>query len=94
MQLYIPAVNRWKIFDNYTASPELIAHGRVKKIGDIGVKMESITKPRPKQSPLISDVDTRVQEALNKAAREAKRRAVMENLPLVSSRKKNWPVPK
>ena len=56
--------------------------------------MESITKPRPKQSPLSSDVDTRVQEALTKATREAKRRAVMENVPLVSSRKKNWPVPK
>jgi hypothetical protein len=54
--------------------------------------MEKSQRTRSKKVKPISAADERVLEALKKSAKEAKRLALRDKVPFVSSRRKTWPV--
>jgi hypothetical protein len=59
-----------------------------------GEEMEKSQRTRSKTVKPISGADARVLDALKKSAKEAKRLALRDKVPFISSRRKTWAVPK
>jgi len=55
--------------------------------------MEKSQRTRSKSVKAISAADARVLDALKKSTKEAKRLALRDKVPFVSSRRKTWSVP-
>ena len=55
--------------------------------------MDSSQRTRSRKVKPISAADARGLDALKKSAKEAKRLAVRDKVPFISSRRKTWTVP-